>query len=310
MPELTRAGAPVSVAVFAYNEANAISDSLDAIRASAAAAKADVTVHVLINGCTDNTEAVVRDYAARHAMVRPVPIRRGDKANAWNHYTHAVAPQDAVMHVFTDGDIVMREGTIAGFLERFAAEPEANGCAGLPTGGRSVVAFRAKLIGNREFAGGLYAVRGSCLMAFRERGVRLPFGMFGEDGLVATLIKYDLDTLGPINQARITACETALFQYESLSPWNPGHWRIYRNRRMRYAVRRQQANMLYPLLYEQGAQAMPAHVIDLYRARHALMEFGWNGIDTYFDWIAHKRIRRDIAADDRAKLDERAHLYS
>lgn len=310
MPDPTGSAAPVSVAVFAYNEAKEIANSLDAIRASAAAAGADVTIHVLINGCTDNTEAVVGDYARRHATVRPVPVRRGDKANAWNHYTHEVAPQDALLHVFTDGDLTMSQGTIAGFLERFAADPRANGCAGLPGGGRSQDAFRAKLIRNREFAGGLYAVRGTCLAEFRRRAVRLPFGMFGEDGLVATLIKYDLDTLGPINQARVTACETALFQYESLSPWNPGHWRIYRNRRMRYAVRRQQANMLYPLLYEQGVQAMPAHVIDLYRARHALMEFGWNGIDTYFDWIAHKRIRRDIAADDRAKLDERAHLYS
>lgn len=310
MPDPTGSAAPVSVAVFAYNEAGAIASSLDAIRASAAAAGADVTIHVLINGCTDNTEAVVGDYARRHATVRPVPIRRGDKANAWNHYTHELAPPDAALHVFTDGDLTMSRDTIGGFLERFAAEPQANGCAGLPSGGRSEQAFRSKLIRNREFAGGLYAVRGNCLMAFRQQGVRLPFGMFGEDGLVATLIKYDLDTRGAINQARVTACEAALFQYDSLSLWKPAHWRIYRNRRMRYAVRRQQANMLYPLLFEQGVQAMPAHVIDLYRARHALMEFGWNGIDTYFDWIAHKRIRRDIAADDRAKLDERAHLYS
>ena len=199
---------------------------------------------------------------------------------------------------------------IAAFLERFAAQPEANGCAGLPRGGRSEAAFQAKLKNNHEMAGNLYAVRGTCIAAFRAKGVRLPFGMFGEDGLVATLIKYDLDTKGTINHARITACDTAFFDYESLSPWNLRDLRIYRNRRMRYAVRRQQANMIYPLLYEQGVEAMPAHVIDLYRARHALMEFGWNGLDTYFDWIAHKRIRRDIAADDRAKLDERAHLYS
>lgn len=303
--------ATVSVAVFAYNESTGIRRSLDALRASAAAApQARVTAHVLINGCTDDTEAVVRAYAAGAPEIVPVVIKRGDKANAWNTYTHEIAPLDAVMHVFTDGDMAMSVGSVAGFLERFTAQPEANGCAGLPRGGRSEAAFQAKLINNHEMAGNLYAVRGSCIAAFRAKGVRLPFGMFGEDGLVATLIKYDLDTKGTINHARITACDTAFFDYESLSPWNLRDLRIYRNRRMRYAVRRQQANMIYPLLFEQGVEAMPAHVIDLYRARHALMEFGWNGLDTYFDWVAHKRIRRDIAADDRAKLDERAHLYS
>ena len=299
---------PVSVAVFAYNEESFIASALDAM--AGLAAEAALTVHVLVNGCTDRTAEVVRGYRPRGFALNPVEIRRGDKANAWNTYVHEVAPADAAAHVFTDGDMLIAPGSIAGFLERFAAEPEANGCAGLPISGRSRDAFREKLVARREMAGNLYALRGETVMAFRRKGLRLPFGMFGEDGLVTTLVKYDLDTRGARRDERITATEKGGFGYPALSPFSLRDWRIYRNRRMRYAVRRQQANMLYPLLFEQGVEAMPAHVVDLYRARHASMELRWNGIDTWFDRIACQRIRRDIEADDAVKREERAHLYS
>lgn len=298
----------VSMAVFAYNEENAIRACLDSIEACGD--EADLVAHVLINGCTDGTERVVRDYDASSFTLRPVVIAKGDKANAWNHYTHDLAPVDAALHVFTDGDMVIGRGSIAGFLRRFEEEPDANGCAGLPITGRSRHAFRDKLVRRREMAGNLYAVRGACLAEFRRRGVRLPFGMFGEDGLVTTLIKWDLDTRGEKNERRITACGEAGFGYAPLSPLRPRDWVIYRNRKMRYAVRRQQANMLYPLLWERGVEAMPSHVLDLYRERHRDMELRWNGIDTYFDWVAYRRIRRDLLSDDSVRQAERAHLYS
>jgi glycosyltransferase involved in cell wall biosynthesis len=298
----------VSVAIFAYNEAASIATALDAM--SACAQEAVLTVHVLINGCTDATEQIVRAYQPRGFALCPVVIQRGDKANAWNVYTHEVAPSDAVAHVFTDGDMIVAPGSIAGFLARYAAEPQGNGCAGLPTRGRSHVAFRDKLVDHHEMAGNLYSVRGTCLMEFRRRGVKLPIGMFGEDGLVTTLIKYDLDTLGSRHDERILASEQGGFGYPSLSPWRLRDWRIYRNRRMRYAVRRQQANMLYPLLFERGIEAMPKHVVDLYLERGDALEWGWNGLNTYFDWVACRRIRRDIATGKDVRGEERAHLYS
>jgi glycosyltransferase involved in cell wall biosynthesis len=299
----------VSFAVFAYNEEGRIAAALDAI--AACADEADLVVHVLINGCTDGTERVVRAHPAPGLALRPVVIARGDKANAWNHYVHEVAPEDAAIHVFTDGDMLLGRGSVAGFLRCFAAEPDAWGCAGLPSGGRSRDAFRDKLVREREMAGNLYALRGSCVMAFRRRGIRLPFGIFGEDGLVTTLVKWSLDTRGPRDDRRVVACADATFGYEPLSPYRLRDLRIYRKRKMRYAVRQQQANMLYPLLFEQGIEAMPPHVIDLYRARADAMELRWNGLDTWFDWVACRRIRRDLAAaDESVREAERAHLYS
>src|SRR5688500_344812 len=119
----------VSVAVFAYNEEQEIATALAHL--DACGDEAQIRVHVLINGCTDGTEAAVRAFRPRSIAVVPVVIAAGDKANAWNHYTHDLAPRDAAMHVFTDGDMQVSQGSIAAFLRRFAEEPYANGCAGL-----------------------------------------------------------------------------------------------------------------------------------------------------------------------------------
>ncbi len=299
----------VSVAVFAYNEQAGIAACLDAL--GACSAEAALTVHVLINGCTDDTEAVVRAYRPRGFEVVPVVIRRGDKANAWNHYVHEAAPLDVELHVFTDGDMLVRPGSVAGFLEAFAAAPEAMGCGALPVTGRSVAAFRAKLQGRREMAGNLYALRGEAVRRFRAAGVRLPFGIFGEDGLVTMLVKHDLDPQGPRHEERVTTSGQGGFAFTPLSPWSARDLRIYRNRKRRYAMRRQQALMLYPLLFGQGVGAMPEHVMDLYRRCFGGTRLGFRGIETVFDWEARRRITRDLAAADEAvKAQDRAHLYS
>jgi len=298
----------VSVAVFAYNEAKLIADCLDSIEACAGEAK--LSVFVMINGCTDSTEQIVCDYAVMRPNVHPVVLRLGDKANAWNHYTHEVSEPDAAIHAFIDGDVTITRGSMAALVRSFADNPDANGCGALPVGCRPrVVAFGRKLRDNREMAGNFYALRGSFVQEFRRRQVRLPIGMFGEDGLLTLLARWDLDR-PPDVVPRIAVCETAGFRYEPLSPWRPSDWRIARNRMMRYAMRRQQVRMLYPLLWSQGVAALPEQMADLYEQRHALLTFEWRGVETLFDRIAIRQIRRDVALGESAKAEDRAHVYS
>jgi glycosyltransferase involved in cell wall biosynthesis len=294
--------------MFAYNEEALIERALDAILACRD--EAELRVHVLINGCTDNTEAVVRRRAAADPAILPVVIARGDKANAWSHYIHEVAPEEAAIHVFTDGDMEVSKGSIAAFLARFAAFPEANACAGMPLSGRSSAELRDLIQNWGEMYGNLYALSGSFVRRIRAIGLRLPFGLFGEDGCLALLAQCDLDPQGGFDRRRITWSEQATYRFEELSPFRLEHWRIYRNRRRRYAVRWQQSRMLWELLKAEGIGAMPAHVVDLYRRQRHLLLPRRAGLDTLFDWEARRRIARDIAAGDAAKAEERAHLYS
>lgn len=299
----------VSVAMFAYNEEALIGRALDATLRCRD--EADLVVHVLINGCTDRTADIVRARAAVDPAIRPVVIDRGDKANAWSHYVHNVAPPAASVHVFTDGDMEVAKGSITAFLSSFDAKPKANACAAIPLSGRQRAELLSDLRNRYGMHGNLYALRDSFVMRVRRMGVRLPFGLFGEDGVVCGLVQCDLDPRQPWDKDRMTWSEEAGYRFETLSFFRPGHWRIYRNRRRRYALRWQQGSMLWALLSEKGIEAMPAHVIDLYRAQqHALTPRPCRGIERLFDWEARRRIIRDLAASETAMAEERAHLYS
>jgi len=299
----------VSVAVFAYNEEALIGRALDALLQCRD--EADLVLHVLINGCTDRTADIVRARAEADPAIRPIVIDRGDKANAWSHYVHEVAPASAQIHVFTDGDMEVAKGSIAAFVHRFEEKPRANGCAAIPLSGRQREALLPDIRGQHAMHGNLYALRGCFVRRVRHMGVRLPFGLFGEDGVVAGLVMCDLDPRQPWDKERLTWSEEAGYRFEALSPFRPDHWRIYRNRRRRYALRWQQGRMLWALLTKKGIGAMPPHVVDLYRlqAGPVTPRPGW-GLERLFDWEARRRIARDLARAEAAKAEDRAHLYS
>ena len=65
-----------------------------------------------------------------------------------------------------------------------------------------------------------------------------------------------------------------------------------------------------PVVSQQGIAHLPAHIIDLYPARHAALCLEWRGLRTFFDLIAIRRIRLDAAASGSAKAEDRARAYS
>lgn len=288
------ASAPVRpVAVFAYNEEELIGGCLRSILEQSDLER--VKVFVLINGCTDRTEQVVRGFAAENPAVIPVALPVGDKANAWNSFVHELAPE-ADFHVFIDGDMQIVPGSLAAVERCFALRPNALAVAAVPSSGRTVKAFRDMIVNERVLAGNFYALRGSFLRDARAKRVRLPFGMVGEDGLVGTLVRWNLDPLSTPDYERIAPCAEAQWLFDSFSPLRPKHWRLYKNRMMRYAERRLQARMLYPRLWKLGLAGMPADVLTLYREELARCHLEWNGLDTIFDLLAFRRIKRRLAA--------------
>jgi glycosyltransferase involved in cell wall biosynthesis len=296
-----------SVCIFAYNEQEHILECIESI--SNAAPDIPVLINVIANGCTDLTVPIVRQYAESHPGTRLVVLDQGDKANAWNHYVHIVAPPTD-LHVFVDGDVRIARNSLRELAVAAATETQARAFACVPQSGRSRRSFHRKIVSNRELAGNFYALRDGVIQAFRARQVRLPIGMFGEDGLVTMLVKCDLDPLSPLIEERVHPCENAAFGFDSLSWLNPKDWRTFRNRKMRYAVRRQQAHMLYPALFSEGIGAMPSHVVDLYRWSTQPMELEWHGLDTIFDAVAIRRIRRKIEQGEASKRSDEAGLYS
>jgi glycosyltransferase involved in cell wall biosynthesis len=80
-----------SATIFAHNEASNIIRCLESVLSQSD--EASFPIYVLANGCTDNTAQVVKSMTLEHPSIQLIVINKPDKANAWNQYTHHIAPE-------------------------------------------------------------------------------------------------------------------------------------------------------------------------------------------------------------------------
>ena len=242
-----------SIAVFAHNEAARIAATLRSIEAATQGMA--VQVVVLANGCQDGTAQVVRTLAADAPHLRVVEIALADKANAWNAYVHGIAAMPSAgpptMHVFVDGDVQVAPGALRALAERLAQVPAAHAVGALPTTGRDRHGWRQRMLRQGTLAGGLYALRGSFVQTLRQRGIRLPQGLIGDDWLVSLWAGRNLQ---PIAMAvdyskHVVFALEAGFAFRSLSPWRVQDYRTYARRLWRYAQRGVQHEMVWQWLW-------------------------------------------------------------
>jgi glycosyltransferase involved in cell wall biosynthesis len=281
------------VAVFAYNLAPDIAHCLDSIFAGGLGRA--VEVHVLVNGCTDDTADVVRDYSRRHAEVQCHIIEAGDKANAWNVYVHEIA-RPASAHLFVDGDVEVRPHALSALLHVLDANPVVNAVSSLPDSGRNSGRWIDKIVEAHGLTGNLYALRGEFVDRIRAIGLRLPFGLIGDDSWVGAFAAFDLDTSRGWVKERIAICRDARFHYDSLVWYRPRDLRLYWRRRFRYAYRTWQTRLLRHQLSDGGFASIPAEVDELYRRYPDLLTLRWEGLDTFFLWRTRQRIRSFLAS--------------
>ena len=277
------------VVVFAHNEAENIVACLDSLTTQKHAEK--LSTYVLANGCSDLTEDVVQKYIVCHPNVRLHSIELGDKSNAWNIFVHELSPPSEV-YFFIDGDVKACENALAELYLALMAHSEANAAAALPVMGRNCLSTRKIMIENSELAGNLYGLSGKFVQRIKAMNVKMPVGFIGEDGLVGALAKWNLDPQGPWDNTRIVPCDTVGFSFKPLSWRRWSNWRLYWNRLIRYRVRAFEFKLLGPRLKSEGLGGMPAHVTDLFRDGIDRCRLRWNGVDTFFDWLALRRIKR------------------
>jgi hypothetical protein len=226
-----------------------------------------------------------------------VAIPVGDKSNAWNVFVHEVAPQSEVCF-FVDGDVRVEAGSFDHLGEALRQSPAANAAAAVPSTGRSRTFQEELVCVHRVVLGNLYALCGAFVQRAKETGTRLPVGYIGDDGLVTSLAKWNLDPTGRFLEERVAPCPAARFAFDSFSVWSLRDWRTYWRRRVRYSVRHFQHELLAPLLKRAGIAAMPRTVADLYRQQAEL--FGGcqprGGLDALFDRRAISQIRQCTTA--------------
>lgn len=283
--------ATLAIAVFAHNEAGNIVRCLDSVLDSLAGHTGTHRIHVLNNGSTDNSEAVIQAYATQHPAITQAVIQAGDKANAWNHFVHDMGVS-ADRYIFVDGDVTIDRGAIPALLAALSRQPHAHIATGVPGSGRNRALQLATLRSEGGVQGNLYAARGSFIQSLFERGIRMPFGFIREDGLIGAYAMYDLDPVhSHWDKTRIAIVEDALFRFPSLRWYSPHDIRLYWRRRKRYSLGWYQVMLLLPVIRKDGFEASPARVEALYPGLDAIKP-GWRGTNTFFDWLVLRDLDR------------------
>jgi glycosyltransferase involved in cell wall biosynthesis len=282
-----------TVAVFAHNEERSITRCLESLASEAQGVT--TRVYVLANGCTDSTVAVAGAYARSHPEVTLVQLELGDKANAWNHFVHVIAPRTAFAF-FMDGDVEAMPGALNALAHQLAEDSHANAISALPATGRSAPRLASSREQERGIWGCLYCLRGTFVARLQGSRVRMPVGLIREDGFVATVVKWDLEPRQPWDEARVcrNVDAAAKFRFPSLSPTSPRNVRLYARRLVRYSMGHFQNKMLGQLLREENIASMPAHIVELYRKYPEACRLRFRGTNTFFDWLALRRIRNEI----------------
>jgi glycosyltransferase involved in cell wall biosynthesis len=278
--------------VLAHNEEEKIAACLDSLFAAEPGKKLDI--YVMANGCTDRTEQIVRDYSRTHPEVCQVSIALGDKCNAWNVFVHETVPQRCPgreVYFFMDGDARVRAGSFSAMARALQADPHAHAASAVPGSGRSMAKDRRDILEQRGLVANLYALRGTFVERLRQSGVRLPFKLEGDDGLLGALIKWDLEPRGEWDDRLIHPCPDAVFEFDSVPIWKLDEWPKYWRRLVRYGRRHFEFQLLGPRLRRMGLAGLPVDIQELY-AEADTLKLPWKGIYTLTHMIALHQMRR------------------
>lgn len=158
-----------------------------------------VDIHVVANGCTDNTVEVARskerDFHGLRAKLHVHDLKQGGKSRSWNRAVHEFVSSSADVLIFVDADIELaNDGVIAEMLVSLRSDASLAACSGFPVknvSGKSKVSLfnHASLIVSERsrrpglINGSLYIGRAQVL-----RQIWLPDQTPGEDGFLNAML--------------------------------------------------------------------------------------------------------------------------
>jgi glycosyltransferase involved in cell wall biosynthesis len=201
----------IACCILAKNEAKSIAGLLGELARQSLFrnGRAEISVHVVPNGCTDETAAVARGCAAifngTGASLHVHELEIGGKSRAWNRAVHDLVDRSVEYLVFVDADIIfIDEEVIDELLAALQAQPDAEICSGYPLkevsakSRKSPVDVFSLAVSERSqqpgvVNGQLYVARVSALQE-----IWLPDETPGEDGFLNAMVTTHGFTMEPV----------------------------------------------------------------------------------------------------------------
>tara|TARA_R110001592_G_scaffold254809_1_gene518271 strand:+ start:2167 stop:3015 length:849 start_codon:yes stop_codon:yes gene_type:complete len=271
--------------IFAHNESKTIVESIKSLVSQGVS-----DIYVMINGCSDNTYEIVKKYSKENPSVKAIQISLGDKSNAWNVFVHDI--NIASKHYyFLDGDCFAVPGAVKE-LRSLCQQKECNAVAATPYESTKNRQITTKvMLSNGGLAGNLYLLSHDFVERVRGKSVRLPVGCIGEDGLVGALAYWNLKPFSDWDKNNVAVAEHAKFDYKPLSKFDIDDLKLYYRRKIRYSCRYFQNKIITEAFRDKGLEGISKNFSDLYLKYDNLLKLKYRGLDTYFDWLALRRIK-------------------
>ncbi len=219
MSEVTR---PI-VCVLAHNEEANIESTVRRIIAGNRDKAPRVRVYA--NGCTDNTQEVVRRLAQRHPEVELISLARASKPNAWNVAFH---DNDEEILIFADADVSPDDGAVASIYHAFDSQPQAEivCCQSWPDFRNSnwqqkMTGFMQIPVKQDFLIGHFYAIRRNAFLSyFQAAGLRgLPDGIAGDDAFIDQLVPRSRFVLADAKVGYVPPVFTDYYKYLARIRW-------------------------------------------------------------------------------------------
>jgi hypothetical protein len=240
-----------SVTIFA-REARRVLPCLEGTAAALAGHAAEVSVLLIGAGDVDEGAlTVIADRIGARLQVCAIPFPC--RANAWNHFVHALRPR-AELHFCVDARVTPEPAAFAELARALHEAPAANAAAATaPSPGR-----RGMSSVREALPGPLCAMRDAFLQRLVVRGLRLPIGLQGADGLIASFILHDLDAIGqPRAASRLVLCETARWRAEPFFLLRWPDWRRLLFRSIRRARETLEDAAIREITSKAGFEGLP-----------------------------------------------------
>jgi hypothetical protein len=134
------------------------------------------------------------------------------------------------------------------------------------------------------------------VQTLRQRGIRLPQGLVGEDWMVSLWAGRDLQPIAMAEDGRgyVVFAPDAGFAFRSLSPWRLRDYRTYLRRLWRYAQRGVQHEMVWQWLWLRLPESLPPDVQTLYAQAGTPSRLLWTGsaLGSLLRCLAVQKVRR------------------
>ncbi|MBB4642010.1 glycosyltransferase family 2 protein [Rhizorhapis suberifaciens] len=274
-------------AIFAHNEEHRIGTCL----ASLPLDQSLTEFHILVNGSTDRTASIAHQIAAERTNVQVHELHPGGKSRTWNRFVFDIWNGSHDVMIFMDGDAEIAPGSLEALAEALTRYPGANASSGMPMNGRKHLTYQEILRSERGLFGDLYAVRGDFLRRMRDKKIRLPDDLIGDDGLIAALAATDLQDEAHWDRERVVPADGAGFYCEPVNVLNLRTWRMQYRRMINYSVRHFQNRIISSIMRGPGPEALPGQLRPLYPAYLPSFNVRRSVDVAWFDFLALRRMR-------------------